>query len=415
MTPFLQLALALALTITAAKAGGYLSYRFGQPSVLGELLVGLLLGPTVLDLFHLPYFSDGHATEVLHEMAELGVLLLMFLAGLELHLSDLSKSGKVAALSGILGVVFPLLMGMGTGLLFSLSLPSAIFIGLILSATSVSISAQTLMELKVLRSRVGVSLLGAAVFDDVLVVLGLSIFTALSTSGGGSGWSSVLSILLWMVIYLGLASLVGWLVLPRLSHFVHRLGISQGLVALTFVIVLIYAWFAETTGHMAAITGAFLAGLWLSRSSLKERIQSGISTVAYGLFVPIFFVDIGLSANGRELIGNGFWLLVALTLIAVLGKVVGAGLGALLGGLNRREALQLGVGMMSRGEVGLIVASVGITQDLIHQEEFAAVVGVVILTTLLTPPLLRALFEKQSVTDRIQSINGKKQRGDQQL
>src|SRR3989304_2892484 len=155
MTSFLQLAMALVLIITAAKLGGYLSIRVGQPAVLGELLVGLILGPSVMDLLSIPYFTDPHLPEVIHDMAEMGVLLLMFLAGLELHFSDLLHSSKVAALAGSFGVILPLTLGIITGLLFAMEYQLAIFIGLLLSATSVSISAQTLMELKVLRSRVG--------------------------------------------------------------------------------------------------------------------------------------------------------------------------------------------------------------------------------------------------------------------
>ncbi|RPI27323.1 MAG: cation:proton antiporter [Chloroflexota bacterium] len=395
MTPFLQLALALAVIIAAAKAGGYLSFRLGQPSVLGELLVGILLGPSVINLLELPYFTDTHLTEAVHQLAELGVLLLMFLAGLDLHLEDLFHAKKVAALAGVLGVVFPLLLGLGTGLLFSIDPGPAIFIGLVLSATSVSISAQTLMELGVLRSRVGVSLLGAAVFDDILVILGLSIFTALSSPDSGSGIWHIIRITGSMILYLTWASAVGYWLLPRLSRRVGRLPVSQGLVAFTFVIILIYGWTAETFGHMAAITGAFLAGLWLGRTPVKDRIHSGISALAYGVFVPIFFINIGLSANARQLSGQSLLLMLALILVAILGKVLGSGLGAWWGGLKRQEALQLGVGMMSRGEVGLIVAAVGITEGLIDQNIFAAIVGVVIVTTLLTPPLLRILHSKE--------------------
>ncbi len=392
MTPFLQLAIALAILIASAKAGGYLSYRLGQPSVLGELLVGILLGPSVLDILHLPYFTDIHLPEAIHHLAEIGVLLLMFIAGLDLHITELVRTGKVAALSGTLGVIIPLLLGMGTGLAFQMSLDSGIFLGLVLSATSVSISAQTLMELKVLRSRVGVSLLGAAVFDDILVVLGLSIFIALTQSQ--SGLASIALVLASMLAYLIVASLLGWRLLPSLSEKIADLPISQGLIAFTFVTVLIYGWFAETVGNMAAITGSFLAGLWLSRSPVKENIERGISAIAYGVFVPLFFINVGLSANARELSGESLLFMVAITLVAILGKVFGAGVGASLGGFNRLEALQLGVGMMSRGEVGLIVASVGIAQEMIQPETFSAVVGMVILTTLFTPPLLRLLFRK---------------------
>ena len=392
MTPFLQLALSLAIIITAAKLGGYLSYRLGQPAVLGELLVGILLGPSIVDLLHLSFFTDQHLPEVIHEMAEIGVLLLMFLAGLDLHLSDLMRSSKVAGLAGTLGVIFPLALGTATGLLFSLDLQSAIFVGLILAATSVSISAQTLIELKVIRSRVGTGLLGAAVFDDILVILGLSIFTALSKPETSGGFWGIVLVILQMALYLGIASAVGWWLFPKITRRIHNLPISQGLIAFVFVTILLYGWFAESAGHMATITGAFLAGLWFGRTSLKERINTGISTIDYGIFVPIFFINIGLSANARELTVSSLILLAVMTLVAIIGKVVGAGWGALMGGFSQREALQLGVGMMSRGEVGLIVASVGVSEGLIQPDTFSAVVGVVILTTILTPLLLRWLF-----------------------
>jgi Kef-type K+ transport system membrane component KefB len=222
VTPFLQLSLALAILIAAAKAGGYLSYRLGQPSVLGELLVGILLGPTLVDILHIPYFTDTHLPNVIHELAEVGVLLLMFLVGLELHLSDLAKTGKVAAFTGILGVILPLLMGYGAGKVFDLTDTAAIFLGLILAATSVSISAQTLMELNVLRSRVGISLLGAAVFDDILVVLGLSLFTALVVTESPGGLATVLGVVGRMALYLTLAVALGWVVLPRASRRVSH-------------------------------------------------------------------------------------------------------------------------------------------------------------------------------------------------
>jgi Kef-type K+ transport system membrane component KefB len=393
MSPFLQLSLALVFIISAAKAGGYLSYRLGQPSVLGELLVGIILGPSVLNILHLPFFTDEHLGEVIHQLAEIGVMLLMFLAGLELHLKDLGRSGKVAILSGTLGVILPLMLGIGVGLSFQMDFLSALFIGLILSATSVSISAQTLMEMNVLRSRVGIGLLGAAVFDDVLVVLGLSLFTAVVLSDA-TGPASILIVFVKMFAFLVSASVIGWLLLPKLSRKVTDFPVSQGLTAFTMVVVLLYGWGAEVIGSMAAITGAFLAGLMLSRSPVRERIEHGVSILAYGVFVPVFFINVGLSANAREMGGENIWLFLAMSLVAILGKVVGAGAGAGLSGFERQDALRLGVGMVSRGEVGLIVAAVGINEGIIGQEVFSALVGVVIITTLLTPLLLKALYSK---------------------
>lgn len=393
-TPFLQLIIALGVIIVAAKLGGYASYSLGQPSVLGELLVGIIIGPSLLNLLHLPYFSDEHLVETVAHLGEIGVLLLMFIAGLELHLDELAKTGKVAVFAGILGVVVPLVLGTGLGLLFEFDIAPAVLVGLVLSATSVSISAQTLMELKVLRSRVGIGMMGSAVFDDILVILGLSLLFAVTHSGGNASIFGILWIALRMALYLVGAWLVGAWLLPKLGAWVEKLPISMGLISFAFVIMLVYAWAAETLGGMAAITGAFLAGLLLARTRLKERIDTGIATISYAIFVPIFFVNVGLSANARLLTVDTAWFFILITILAIIGKVLGAGLGANLAGFSRLEALQLGVGMMSRGEVGLIVATVGIAEGLLFPEAFASIVGMVIVTTLITPPLLRVLFTR---------------------
>lgn len=403
MTPFLQLALALAILVSAAKVGGYLSYRLGQPSVLGELLVGVLLGPSLVDVLHLAYFSDRHLPEVIQEFAELGVLLLMFLAGLELDLKELTRSHQVATLAGLFGVLLPVLLGTGAGLIFHMGLARSFFIGLILAATSVSISAQTLMELDALRTRVGLSLLGAAVLDDILVVLGLSLFSALVLADSPVNLASLGLMGVRMALFLLLAGGLGWLLLPLAARQVTGLPISQGLTAFTVVMVLLYGWAAEELGGMAAITGAFLVGLLFARSTVRERIESSLSALAYGLFVPIFFIDIGLNTDLRQLGAESLWLFLVLALVAAVGKIMGCGFGGWLGGLNRWQALQLGIGMLSRGEVGLIVASFGMQQGIIDDRLFSSVVGVIVLTTLLTPPLLRTTIRYGRQTPAIVS------------
>jgi Kef-type K+ transport system membrane component KefB len=203
---------------------------------------------------------------------------------------------------------------------------------------------------------------------------------------------NILWILVRMLLFLGAASIIGWWSFPKLNRRIDLLPISQGIVSFSIVAILLYGWLAESMGNMAAITGAFLAGLWFSQTEEKERIHNGIATIAYGFFVPIFFINIGLSANARALNWESGLLLLVMVAVAVLSKIIGAGLGGILGGFSHLEALQLGVGMMSRGEVGLIVAAIGIEQGLIEESTFSVVVGVVILTTLLTPPSLRVLF-----------------------
>ncbi len=390
MTPFLQLTIILVIIIASARLGGYLSRKIGQSAVLGELLIGIILGPTVLDLLHFSFITDLHLPDIIHELAEIGVLLLMFLAGLELSLRELISSGKVAAFSGTLGVLFPLLLGMGLGLLFSQEMSTAIFTGLVLSATSVSISAQTLIEMKMIRSRLGTGLLGAAVFDDILVIIGLSIFSALVIPQESStGVTGILLTILKMVLFLGISSFIGYKFFPRIGRWIYEQSGSQSLISFVFITILLYGFFAEVFGQMAAITGSFVAGLWFGRTSQKAEIDAGISAIAYGVFVPIFFINIGLLANAKTLSFDNLFLLFCMLIIAIIGKVLGAGWGAKLGGLTKGESIQLGIGMISRGEVGLIVASYGVSKGLIEPEILSVFIVVVITTTVLTPLLLR--------------------------
>jgi Kef-type K+ transport system membrane component KefB len=392
MLPFLQFILVLALIISAAKAGGYLSYRLGQPAVVGEVLAGLILGPSVMNFLDWSIFTDMHLGETINHFAELGVLLLLFIAGLELHISDLVKSGRIAILAGVLGFALTMALGFALARIFSFETSEALFIGLILAPTSIGISAQTLIELKVLHTKVGTTLLGAAVVDDTLGVLGVSLFLALFLGGATGEATNVLLILLKMALFLLVASAIGLLLLPRLVRFVDKLPISQGLIAFVFIIALFYAWSAEALGEMAAIIGSFMAGLFLAGSPLKEKIEGGVSTFTYGIFVPIFFVNVGLSANVRQISTNGLLLLGGFIIVVLISKVFGAGLSGLTGGMTVRESLQLGFGMVPRGEVVLIIAAVGITEGLINSDTFSTMVVLVIITTIMTPPILRLLF-----------------------
>lgn len=391
MSPILQLLLELSILITAAKLAGLLSSKLGQPAVLGEILAGLLLGPSLLNLPGSPLFASEHLPEVVTELAEIGVVFLMFLAGMEADLAQMRRAGKVVILAGLLGVALPLLMGLGTALPFGYPLVQAIGIGMLLTATSVSISAQTLLELGVLRTRVGIALLGAAVVDDIVVILLVSVFLALATGGAG-GIAGVGLLLLRVVLFIAVFGAVGWFFVPGLLDRIDRLPISQGLLAASVVLAMFYAWSAEALGGVAMITGSFMAGMFAGRAQVHRRAMEGISALTYGFFVPIFFVNIGLHANIWELSGNLVLITVLLTVVAVISKVLGSGLGARLGGFSNGQALQLGIGMISRGEVGLIVAQLLVSARVVPQEIITVAVIMVLVTTLVTPPLLRASF-----------------------
>ncbi len=314
----------------------------------------------------------------------------MFLAGLEIDLHEMRQGGRVATLAGTFGVLVPLLLGGLVALPFGYRGETAVFVGIILTATSVSISAQTLLELGRLRTREGVALLGAAVIDDVLVILLLSLFVALTE--GTASIATVAGVGARMVAYVAVAGLVGIVLLPRLAEWVDRQPISGGLGALVLVTALLFAWSAEVMGGLAAITGAFLAGLAFSRSDLRTEIEHEMRTITYALLVPIFFVSIGLKTDVRLLSGSYVWFALALVAVAAVSKIAGCGFGARLAGFSLGQALRVGIGMMSRGEVGLIVASVGVDAGLCNPELFSIVTFIVLVTTLITPPLLRLAF-----------------------
>jgi Kef-type K+ transport system membrane component KefB len=392
MDPLLQFLLLLSIIIVAAKGAGYVSTRLGQPAVLGELLAGLILGPTILNVMHWPLF-EPQLGETVEHLAHLGVLLLMFAAGLEVDLSSMVRAGRPALLAGLLGVLVPVVLGMAIAWPFGFGWEQSIAIGLVLAATSVSISAQTLLELGVLRSRVGIALLGAAVVDDVLVILLFSLFAAL-VGGAGGGVLTVVWVVGRMVLVLGVSAAVGAWLIPRMVRVVDRLPISEGVMAFAFVVTLLFAWAAEYLGGIAAITGAFLAGLFFARTTLRHHIEGRVHTLAYSWLVPIFFVSIGLESDARVLGLAGLPFALALVAVAIVSKLLGSGLGARLGGFTNRDSVRMGVGMISRGEVGLIIAAVAQDAGLIGDEVFADVVIVVLATTLITPVTLRALYPR---------------------
>lgn len=406
MAHSLELLLLLALVIVAAKLAGGLASRAGLPSVFGELLAGLILGPTFLDILGWPLFNGNpDAADApralltdIRELAGLGVLLLMFVAGLETNLAEVRRVGNAAFWAALGGVVLPFAGGMAAAVAFGFPLYwDAIFIGAILTATSVSISAQTLLELGALRSTEGSTILAAAVIDDVMGILVLSLVVAFAKTSGGSVEVWQVGIVLARVAaYFAIAVAAGrWL--SRVLSWGERLRVSQGVLAAALAIALLYSWAAEYLGAVAAITGAYLAGVLIARTDYKRSVDGGIHPLTYSMFVPVFFISIGLQANAREL-GTSLAFTFTLVLVAIVTKALGSGMGARLCGFTAAQSVRVGAGMISRGEVGLIVASYGLANHLIGQQVFSATVMMVLVTTMITPPLLRLLFPRTALT-----------------
>ncbi|HEX7486933.1 MAG TPA: cation:proton antiporter [Vicinamibacterales bacterium] len=397
----LQLLLLLGVIIASAKLAGAASNRLGQPAVFGELLVGLVLGPSVLDILGWPVFvgpqSPGAAAStllpVVRDLAEIGVVLLMFIAGLETDLAEMRRVGHVAFWAAAGGIVLPMVGGVAVAAAFGVPpFWQGIFIGTILTATSVSISAQTLMELGALRSREGTVILGAAVIDDVIGIIVLSLVVAFARSQGHVDLASIGLVVGRMTLYFIIAILAG-AGFETVARWAEKLGVSQGLLAVVLVVTFVYAWSAEFVGGMAAITGAYLAGVFFARTSFKTRIDAAIHPLTYSMLVPIFFVGIGLQANGRQLGGRVVFTIVIVA-VAIVAKAIGCGGAARLLGFPRKEAVRVGVGMISRGEVGLIVASYGLAHGIIGLDVYSASVIMVLATTMVTPPLLRLTFPR---------------------
>jgi Kef-type K+ transport system membrane component KefB len=405
---YVPLMLGIAIVLLASRIGGSVARRLGQPRVLGQLLIGILIGPTLLDLIHLPVFHNYDIGATLNELAELGVLLLMFTIGLEVHVAELLKVGRVAIVAGISGAVVPVVLAGALLVLAGFSWQPALFAGVTLAATSVSISAQVLLELGYLRTRVGNGLLATALVDDVLAILLLALVQALilSSGAGTEGLAGLVTILLRMVVFGVVAGLIGWFVLPRAIDRLARypyINQTYGIPIMALMAALLFGWAAEELGGMAHITGAFIAGVGLSQmkdAAGRGQIQDAMTNLAYVFLIPIFFINVGLQTDLSAFPPAALPLMLTLLAVAVISKFAGAGLGAWFGGFSRTESAQLGTCMISRGEVGLIIASVGLSSGVFGSAFdpdgalYLSLFMVIILTTLITPPLVRWLFAR---------------------
>ena len=393
--------LALAIIIMGARLFGSLARFIGQPRVLGELLAGVVLGPTLLNMSHWLIFHDIQLQEMVQPLAELGVLFLMFIIGLEVELSELTQVGRVAIFGGLLGAFVPVILTIPGGMVFGYSLEIALFAGVTLAATSVSISAQVLLEMGHLRSKEGNALLATTLIDDILAILMVSITVVLigSSLSEGAATNNVLMTIARMIMFIAIGFFIAWFVLPTVMNKFAEYPVvvqSNGIGAIAIVFMLIFAWASEALGGIAMITGSFMAGLGLSRvqDHIKHEIVESSSAITYTFLMPIFFINVGLSIDLSIFPLSALPLGIVLLIIAIISKVGGVGLGAKLGGFANIEALRVGVCMISRGEVGLIIATLGISSGILNQDDplFASLFLVILLTTLLTPILVRQVF-----------------------
>lgn len=385
--------LEIAFILGVASIGGALAKQIKMPPVLGQIIVGILIGPTVFGIFN----GENHN---IHTMAQIGVIFLMFLAGLETDLKELKKSGKGAITIAMGGVTAPLLLGtLIPYFLFKQYLPAgddkhqlmyAIYIGTILTATSVSISVSVLREMKQLSSKQGISILGGAIIDDVLGIVLLAVVSGLVSpkTGSNSIWILILDMFLFFVLVLA----VGFIISKLITKFAQGSAWRDRIITIAIVTCFTFAFAAEMFS-IAAITGAYAAGVIFATTPYRHRVAERVQSLAYTLFTPIFFVSIGLSANITSDIINYIGYAFVIVLIAIATKIVGCGLAARVSKFSWKRSMQIGVGMIARAEVALIVANQGLKMGLITDETFTSVVLLVVISTIVTPPLLKTLFK----------------------
>ena len=370
---------ALFAVLLAAKLGDELFKRIGQPAIVGEILAGVLIGPSVIGLVE--------PSEVLEVFAELGVVFLLFWVGLETKLSELREVGRTAVGVGVLGVVLPLAGGFGLGAATGEDGATSLFLAAALVATSVGITSAVLIELGVLGTRASRTILGAAIVDDILAMILLAVAVGIAADGGVDA-VGILVVVALALGFVGFFALGGARLMSSRPQILHAPRFSESPLLPAVIICLGLAALSAQIG-LAAIIGAFLAGMMVAETKEQHPIEDEVAPL-YAFFPPFFFVFIGLEVDLGALADPGaLALLAAVTAVAVATKFAGAWLGARR--LGSRDALVVGVGMVPRGEVGIIVAGIGRTTGVIDDELFAVIVGMSILTTLVVPPIMRRL------------------------
>lgn len=373
----------LCLILVATTIASHFSRRIGIPAVIGQLLVGILLGEAGLQWVH--------PDVIVHDFSEIGVILLMFLAGVESDLSLLKKYFRPGMYVAVLGILLPVLLGTVGGAFFQVPLNESFFLGLILAATSVSISVEVLKELNVINTKEGSTILGASVVDDILVVLIVSLSMSF-LQGGGSGEGNMLLMLVEQLLFFaGIFFLIRWGA-PLLMRLSRRLLADSSVIIVSLILCLSMSYLADLIG-LSSVIGAFFAGIAIGQTKVVQEVQRNVEAIGYAVFIPVFFVNIGLavSFNGIQ---QQFLLIVCLTVIAIVAKLFGGFLGAKLAHFSNDSSLMVGSGMVSRGEMALVVIQLGAQAHLVASELYSPFILIILFTTLSSPLLLKYFTKK---------------------
>ncbi len=388
----------LAIIIFAAKVMGLLAKKLKAPQVVGEILAGLLLGPSLLGFVE--------QTDFLLKMAEIGVILLMFSAGLGTDLKDLLKTGPIAMLIALVGVFVPLVGGFllysafyGFAEVGSLEFFKAVFIGVIMTATSVSITVQTLRELGHLKGRIGTLILSAAIIDDVIGIIVLTFVIGFRDTS-----SNPLGVVISTVLFFAFSIVIGFILYKIFKVLDKKYPHQRRIPIMGLCLCFALSYIAEVYFGIADITGAYVAGIILCNLRDSDYIAEKMDINSYMLFGPVFFASIGLKTRFDGFTVSLLVFSLAFVVVAMITKIIGCGLIARLCKNNWRDSLKVGVGMMTRGEVALIVAQKGLAVGLLSSEYFASVILLIICSSVITPIVMKLLYKGEKPTDNAEQI-----------
>ena len=401
----------IAIILLSTKTLGLLMRKIGLPQVLGYILAGILIGPALWGLIPGADFTDVlfplHQSAELKAFAEVGVILVLFMAGLETDLSELKRTGLVSFLIALGGVLLPLGLGILAGGMFLgfKNFIACVFIGTIMTATSVGITVETLREMGKLKGKVGTTILSAAIIDDVLGIIVLSI--VLSVDGASGAASPVLGAInpngnvaisiLWMMLFFALAIGVGVVLSKLFTHLEKKHPKTRRQLIYSLVVCFAYAFAAEYVFGVADITGAYIAGVILSTNHKSAAyVDKRVNTNTYMIFGPIFFANIGIGMAFNQMDLKVFLFGLVFVAFAILGKIVGCGLIAKTTKFSFKDSVKIGVGMIARGEVALIVTQKGVDAGIIEGKYMTVVVMLVLVSSILAPILLKLLFKNEN-------------------
>ncbi len=373
----------LAIIIFFSKILGAVSKKFKQPPVVGMLFLGIVLGPTFL------HFIEPEA--VINWIAQIGVLFLLFEAGLETNIKKIKEESRQAVLPAAGGIILPFVLGFLLTYFISNNLSQSLMVGVIFTATSVSVSVMTLIDLDKLKSLEGRCIVNAAIIDDIVGILLLTVIIGLTAGSGGENTSIALSIVK-IIVFFVISFIFGLFILQPFFLNLKKILLDNVVVSLAIAVVLLYSWFAEKAG-LAAITGAYFAGLFLGQTHHKQAVQTGITNIGKSFFVDVFFVSIGLQFDLFEIDAHPVYVIV-FVLLAIIGKMIGSGLGAKLTNFDLTRSFRVGVGMIPRGEVALIIANMALAKGIISTNIISATILMVIISAIGTPLLLKFGFTK---------------------